>query len=75
MFENNSIPVIGVVWLTLKRHSLIRGFKLSIAVYRKRHSEQATKVSTTIDLVASINYSSLVLGGQSKLDEYFVCRL
>ena len=37
---------------------------------RKGHSEQATVVSTAIDLMASLNYSSLALGRQSTLDEY-----
>ena len=39
---------------------------------RKGHSEQASVVSTAIDLVASLNYSSLDLGRLSTLDEYFL---
>ena len=37
--------------------------------------EQATVVSTTNDVVASLSYSSLALSRQSTLDEYFLYTL
>ena len=38
---------------------------------RKGYGGEATAVSTTIDLVASLNCSNLALGRQSTLDEFF----
>ena len=54
----------------------IRSFSEAIHSFKsfldaKGYSEQATVISSVLDMVASLNFSSLASGRQCTLDEYF----